>query len=201
MGSKQDEIIPTTSVTLVLIFIAPPETELEEKRIWVGNTDSKLSKAGYESAVDFARHDMWLKPTRIYCPPASHILEFVSILLPFSTPTIVEEFTDRSMGSLTGRDYRETMAEFPRRNWLGWQRSFWIAPPNGESLFDISDRVITAFRVKILPVSSSETVLIVCAPDVMRILLGFLTHTEEPEVPKLTIEPVIPYVVNGHIER
>ena len=187
-------------VTLVLILLSPSETELEEKRIWVGNTGSKLSKDGYEAASDIARHDMWLRPARNSSAPASNMLEFVSILLPFSSPTIVEEFTDRSMGSLTGRDYRETMGEFPRRNWLAWQRSFWIAPPDGESLFDISDRIITALRAKVLPIPAAETVLIVCAPDVMRILLGFLTHTEEPEVPKLAIEPVVPYVVNGDID-
>jgi 2,3-bisphosphoglycerate-dependent phosphoglycerate mutase len=184
----------------VLIFLAPPETELEEKKIWLGNTSSVLSKAGREAAIDFARNDMWMKPSRVFGAPAEHIIEFSSIILPFFTPTIVEEFTDRSMGSLTGRGYRETMLEFPRRNWLAWQRSFWNAPPQGESLFDISDRVITAFQVKVLPISITETVLIICAPDIMRILLGFLTKTEETELHKMNIEPIVPYVVNGIIE-
>jgi broad specificity phosphatase PhoE len=104
------------------------------------------------------------------------------------------------MGTLTGRSYRETLAEFPRRNWLAWQRQFWIAPPGGESMFDISERVLTAFRTKVLPIPAAETVVILCAPDIIRLVVGYLTHVEEEEVMKLKVEPVVPYVINGDIE-
>lgn len=183
----------------MIILIAPPESELEEKTIWVGNTDSKLSASGREFAIEFARYDMWVNPSRVYCAPAAHMVEFASILLPLTKIILTDEFTDRSMGSLTGRPYRETMEEFPRRNWLSWQRSYWTAPPDGESLFEISERVLSAFQTKVLPIPSAENVMIICAPDVMRIILGYLTHVEEPEVPKITIEPVVPYVVNGPV--
>jgi broad specificity phosphatase PhoE len=185
--------------TLVIILIAPPETELEENTIWIGTTDTVLSESGRAFAAEFARYDMWINPHRVFCAPAAHMVEFTSILLPFAKPILVDEFTDRSMGSLTGRAYRETMEEFPRRNWLAWQRSYWTAPPEGESLFEISERVLGAFRSKVLPIPLTENVMIVCAPDVMRIILGYLTHTEEVDVPKISIEPVVPYVVNGAI--
>ena len=120
-------------------------------------------------------------------------------MLGLDNPITLDELTDRSMGSLTNRAYRETMEEFPRRNWLVWQRSFWSAPPDGESLFDISDRILGAFIHKILPIPSAEDVLIVCAPNVMRVLIGYLTHAEEIEIPKLTIEALVPYVINGDV--
>lgn len=184
----------------MLILITPPENELEEQDIWVGNAESILSKKGHDSATEFARNDMWISPNRVYMPPAKHMVEFCSIILPnFCEPTQLPELASRSMGSIQGRGYRETMNEFPRRNWLAWQRSYWSAAPDGESLFDISDRVITAFRVKILPVESRESVLLVVAPDVMRLLIAYLQKMEEIEIPKISVESMIPYVVNGSI--
>lgn len=184
----------------MLIFLAPPETEAEKETIWLGNTSSKLSAHGIWMAQEFATYDMWIKANRLYVAPAEHLLEYANIMLPSIVPVSVEEFTDRSLGTLTGRAYRETMKEFPRRNWLAWERNYWTAPPEGESLFDISDRVLSAFRSKVLPVEAREHVVIIAAPDVIRLILGFVLKTEEPEIPKLTVEPVIPYVINGEVK-
>lgn len=183
----------------MLGLISPPETELEEQDIWVGNSFSKLSQQGLNLAVEFARNDMWIVPSRVYTAPADHMLEFCKIILPDVDPVVLHEFTDRSMGNLQGRGYRETMNEFPRRNWLAWQRSYWNAPPDGESLYDISDRVIAGFRNKILPIESRENVLLIVAPDVVRLLIGYLQKMEEIEIPKISVEPLVPYVVNGVI--
>jgi broad specificity phosphatase PhoE len=182
----------------MLVLLSPPETEAEKDNLWIGNSSTKLSQRGREAAAEFAKRNLWINPKHVYCAN-DHLVEFITYLLPETKPTILTELIDRSMGSLTGRSYRETMMEFPRRNWLAWQRSYWTAPPGGESLFDISDRVLTAFRVKILPIPSKETVLVVCAPDVMRLLIGFLTHKEEAEIPQITVEALIPYVVNGDL--
>jgi 2,3-bisphosphoglycerate-dependent phosphoglycerate mutase len=143
---------------------------------------------------------VWIKPSRIYASPASHVGEFLRILTPDSAVESVIEFTDRSMGSLMGRSYRETLGEFPRRNWLAWQRSFWVAPPDGESFFDISERVLTAFRTRVLPVRADETVMIVAPDDVLRLIIGYVTKVEEEGVPKIKIESMVPYVINGSVE-
>jgi broad specificity phosphatase PhoE len=183
----------------VLILLSPPETALEEQTIWVGNADSKLSQRGHAAAKEFALYDMWIIPDRVYTSPVNHMLEFCSIILPETTPIQLPNLIDRSMGTLTGRTYRETMAEFPRRIWLAWQRSYWSAPPDGESLFDISDRVITTFRTQILPIEAHKTVLLIVAPDVMRLIIGYLVKMEEIEIPRISVEPLVPYVVNGTV--
>lgn len=183
----------------MLILLSPPETEFDEKTLWTGTADTKLTERSRLDAAEFFRFNMWIHPDRSYCPRAAHMTEFASVIVPFATPIVLDELADRDMGSLTGLPYRETMAEFPRRNWLSWQRSFWTAPPDGESLFDISDRIIGAFVSKILPIPSAETVLILCAPDVMRILIGYLTHSEEADIPKIFIDPMVPHVINGNI--
>jgi broad specificity phosphatase PhoE len=182
----------------MLILIAPSGTTHESADLWIGTLDSTLSPEGKRDADDLAYFNHIIAD-RLFIAPAAHIVEFTKIVAS-PDPAVILELTDRSMGTLTGRDYRETMAEFPRRNWLGWYRSYWVAPPDGQSLFDISDRVLTAFRTRILPIKSREHVAIIAAPDVLRILIGYLTKIEEVEIPKIRIEPCVPHVINGDLE-
>ena len=179
----------------MLVLLAQPQTELEEQARWLGTLDSFLSERGRYAAIDFSRHDMWIKPDRVYLAPAAQHVELAKILSLDFIP--LPELSDRSMGSLSGRPYRETMAEFPRRNWLVWQRSYWTAPPEGESLFDISDRVLRAFTTKILPITAGETVLIICSANIIRLIIGYLRHLEEDEIPKIAVEGLVPYVINS----
>lgn len=181
----------------MLVLLCHPETQMQAETLWLSTLDSVLSEAGRTEAETLAGYNRVVSE-RAYVGPADHVREFAKIILHNNFET-VEEFADRSMGTLTGRSYRDTLAEFPRRNWLAWQRSYWSAPPEGESLFDISDRVLTAFRTRILPVRSTETVAIICAADVMRILIGYLSRTEEIEVPKIKIEPAVPYTIQGDL--
>ncbi len=188
----------------MLVLLTSPETEAAEKTIWIGNTDTKLSETGRNQAVEFAQYDLWFVPHRIFSAYTAHMIELTTIILAAVSDkdidvTLLPELADRSMGSLTGRAYRETMMEFPRRNWLAWRRSYWSPPPDGESLFDISDRILTAFRTKILPIPATENVLIICAPDVIRLIIGHLTHIEEPEVSKIVVEALVPYCINGKL--
>jgi 2,3-bisphosphoglycerate-dependent phosphoglycerate mutase len=178
----------------VLVLLSPPATKLEEETLWLGTLESNLSDDGRVQAEVFARSNR-THYDRAYIGPGSHLDEFAQIVLPI-TPTRITEFASRSMGTLTGRPYRETMQEFPRRNWLAWQRSYFIAPPDGESFFDISERVLTAFRTKILPIEESTNVIIIAAPDVLRILIGHLSNYDETSIPKVVIESVIPYLIH-----
>jgi broad specificity phosphatase PhoE len=182
----------------MLILIAPSGTIHEAADIWIGTLDSKLSPEGQRDAENLAYYDR-VVADRIFIAPTAHIAEFTNIVA-FPPAEVLLELTDRSMGTLTGRNYRETMMEFPRRNWLAWHRSYWVAPPEGQSFFDISDRVLTVFRTRILPIKSSEHVAIVAAQDVLRILIGYLTKTDEVEVPKISVEPCVPHIINGDLE-
>ena len=118
----------------MLVLLSPPKTEIEEEDIWLGNQNNHFSSDVITNIKDFAMRDLWMVPSRVFSPPATHMLEFLTLLLPQITPILIEELTDRSMGALTGRPYRETMQEFPRRNWLEWKRNYWVGPPGGESL-------------------------------------------------------------------
>jgi broad specificity phosphatase PhoE len=182
----------------MLILMSYSKTQHELDEIWTGTLNTELSPVGVGEAKDFAHWD-GADVDRAFVAPAAHIQEFAKIVLVRGEYEVVSELADRSMGNLTGRGYRETMVDFPRRNWLAWHRSYWSSPPEGESFFDITDRVLTALRTKILPIESAHRVAIVAAPDVLRILIGYLTKTDEADVPKIRIEPCVPHVINGDI--
>ncbi len=182
----------------MLVFLCPPETKMQAETLWLGNRDSELTSEGRKLAEELAYWDL-VQNDRAYLAPSSHVAEFASIVLMNPYVEVVDAFTDRSMGTLTGRTYRETLAEFPRRNWLAWQRSYWTEPPEGESFFDITDRVMTAFRTEILPIKSSEIVAVIAGADVLKILIGFLSNKSEAEIPKISIEPVVPYIIKGDL--
>jgi|ERR1044071_681970 2,3-bisphosphoglycerate-dependent phosphoglycerate mutase len=179
----------------MLTLICHPETELQEQKLWQGTLDSQLSANGLQIAHELEP----IAAERAYVAPSSHVLQFAKIILK-NEFTVIPQFADRSMGNLTGREYRQTLNEFPRRNWLAWHRSYWTAPPDGESLFDISDRVLTTFRTQVAPVLATEKVAIVCAADVLRMLIGYITKQDETELMKIEIQSAIPYVVNGEIK-
>lgn len=181
----------------MLILLCHPETEMQAQGLWLGDAVSPLSQTGREVAEEFAANSR-IQADRAYGAPCRQIEEFAQYALNIPVEPILA-FLDRSMGTLTGRGYRETLAEFPRRNWLGWQRSYWTAPPEGESLFDISDRVLGAFWNQILPIKSTETVCVIGAPDVLRIIIGHLSQTAITEVSKINIETAVPYVINGDL--
>jgi broad specificity phosphatase PhoE len=177
-------------------LIAPSETEKEFQKKWLGNTDSNLSETGKITAINFADNGIQYIPDRFYCSPESHCIEFASIIWPKIKPQIIEEFRARSMGILTDRYYYETMNEFPRRHWLAWNRNYWKSAPGGESFFDISERVFDAFRSKILPIKDIEHVFLICSPDIIRLIFGIINHIEEENIPKISIETCIPYIIN-----
>lgn len=182
----------------MLILIAPPETEHDLTETWTGNTDTALSEAGRGAAENLRYFDS-IDVDRAFVAPQAHHVEFAKIVLTRREYEAMPEMSDRSMGTLTGRTHRETMGEFPRRNWLAWHRSYWTAPPAGESFFDISERIRTALQTKIMPIGQNDRVAIIAAPDVLRLIVAYINKTDEIDVPKIRIEPCVAHVLNGDL--
>ena len=102
---------------------------------------------------------------------------------------------ERDDGSISGMEYKEAMALFPRRKWLEWTRNYYASPPGGESLYDVSERVLPVLVDKIMPlVDSGQTILVVTHANVMKIMFGYLQEIEESEVPLIQIENGMPYI-------
>lgn len=182
----------------MLVLLALPETEADKQTKFIGTLNTTLSEEGKSSItelLDFFHPPAWFNINRLYIAPQYQFKELANLAFPNIVAESIIEFNNRDMGSLTGMLYKEAMQEFPRRNWLAWERSFWIAPPDGESLFDISDRVLSGFCNKILPISAHEVTWIIAPVDVLKIIIGFVTHANEDQIPSIGIEPMIPHTL------
>lgn len=179
----------------MLILLAFLSSEPSESGIW--NTEDHLP---IEDNRYLLSKNIFNNIDRVYSSPSILCTVMIETLIKQgNNVSYLEGLRDRSLGSLSGRDYKETMKEFPRRKWLEWQRSYWVSPPEGESFFDLSDRIKRVLLSNILPIGLTETVLIIAAPNVLRVIIGYLNNIEEAQIPHIPIEKGIPYVINGEI--
>jgi broad specificity phosphatase PhoE len=172
----------------------------QESHIWPSNNDSPLSLVNYEQLHDIKKD---LSPVdRIFAAQSLDVTQMLQIIAPSEmTISYMENLRDRSMGTLSGKTHKETIKDFPRRHWLRWERSYWVQPPDGESFFDISDRVLKTFTLKILPVGLTEKVLVIAPSVVLKLIIGYISKMDEDFIPKINIEGLMPYVINGEIKN
>lgn len=88
-----------------------------------------------------------------------------------------EALNERDYGDLTGLDKEETAEKFGADQVKRWRRGYDTAPPNGESLADVVERVGKYFDSKIRPyLVDGKTVLIASHENALR---GLLVHVGE----------------------
>jgi len=64
-----------------------------------------------------------------------------------------------------------------------WRRSWDIAPPGGESLKDVYNRVLPCFEKYILPeLKSGKNVLVVASHNSLRALIKYLENISDEEI-------------------
>lgn len=111
---------------------------------------------------------------------------------------------ERYYGVLQGMDKDQARQKFGEDNVLQWRRSFDIAPPEGESLKDVHDRVNPYFIQKIWPqVVQNKNVLLVAHGNTLRALIKELDGIDSTEIPHLNLpfaQPII-YEYDGVLKR
>lgn len=117
------------------------------------------------------------------------------------TITQAQELRERSGGSMEGMEYAEMRKILAPRKYKLWQRDYFEAPPDGESLKDVEDRVLPYLKEYVFPlVNDGKNVLLVAHSGVIRVILGYIKKAEEPDIVKWNIENAIPYFVYNNID-
>jgi len=187
----------------MLVLVRHGETVGNRDMIWSGSSETPLTEQGVQQAIEVGRELTDITFDRVYSSPLSRALETCNYILA-ARPIYVgkpihirNEFIERSYGVLEGRDYKTTMAEFPRRKWLEWERDYLIAPPGGESLSQVEERMSGILKAEVFPLMrAGKAVLIVAHTNVIKTIIGLCKGLDEDETCQLTIEHAIPYVIN-----
>lgn len=96
---------------------------------------------------------------------------------------------ERYYGVLQGMDKNEARNKFGEEKVLLWRRSYRIAPPGGESLSDVSKRVIPYFDKYVKTfLSKGQNILLVTHGNTLRALIKHIDKISENDIPHLNLD-------------
>lgn len=103
------------------------------------------------------------------------------------------QLNERYYGKLQGLNKDETKAKYGEEQVKIWRRSYDIAPPEGESLKDTSERTIPYFKQTILPdLEKGKNILISAHGNSLRSIVMFLDKLNAEEVVRLELKTGVP---------
>lgn len=119
---------------------------------------------------------------------------------PRDTWHVAEELRERSGGTFEGMSYTEIRKILAPKQYKLWQRDYFEAPPMGESMKDIEDRVIPYMRKYVFPlVNDNKNVLVVSHNVTIMVIVGFIKKIDETEIVKKKVDHAIPYFIYGRV--
>ncbi|EPP34477.1 phosphoglycerate mutase 1 family protein [Chlamydia ibidis] len=102
---------------------------------------------------------------------------------------------ERMYGELQGKNKQQTAEQFGEEQVKIWRRSYNVAPPGGESLYDTKQRTLPYFQNTILPlIQDSKNVFISAHGNSLRSLIMDIEKLSEDEVLSLELPTGKPMV-------
>lgn len=191
-----------------LALIRHGESLWNAKGLWTGLTDIPLSDKGREEAKAAANKIKHISFDICFTSALARakqtldqILKVLNQKLPIVTSKALNE---RDYGELTGKNKWKIKEEFGEEQFLKWRRSWDVAPPGGESLKDVYNRVVPYYRDNILPkLAERKNILISAHGNSLRALVKYLENITDEQIAKLEIATGEVYVydmnTNGQV--
>ena len=107
-----------------------------------------------------------------------------------------QALNERDYGDLVGLNKQETSDKYGKEQVHSWRRSYNVAPPNGESLKDVLNRVGPYFENYIQPeLSKQKNILIAAHGNSLRAMLIKIGLYKPEEISKIEIPTGSPFVI------
>jgi 2,3-bisphosphoglycerate-dependent phosphoglycerate mutase len=108
-----------------------------------------------------------------------------------------ENLNERDYGDLVGLNKQETSEKFGKEQVHIWRRSYDTAPPNGESLKDVVERVSPYFRKNIKPLLlQNKNILIAAHGNSLRAMMIELGMYKPEEISSIELPTGSPLCIN-----
>jgi 2,3-bisphosphoglycerate-dependent phosphoglycerate mutase len=182
----------------VLVIVRHGQSQWNLENRFTGWIDIDLSPQGKEEARQAGEKLKGYKFDKAFTSAlirAQHTYEIISGIAGFNNLSLEknEALNERMYGDLQGLNKDETRAKFGAEQVHIWRRSYDIAPPNGESLKDTSERVMPYYYKMIEPeLKAEKNVLIVAHGNSLRALVKHLEGLTGDEIVKVEIPTGIP---------
>lgn len=202
----------------LLILLRHGKSVWNEKNLFTGWVDIPLSQEGIDEAIRAGQQIKTLPIDYIFTSSLVRSLMTALLALthhsskktPFIVPSDTQQqhmgaihsdeikhmiplfrseaLNERMYGLLQGKNKQQTAEEFGEEQVKLWRRSYKIAPPQGESLYDTGQRTLPYFQNTILPlIKNDKNVLISAHGNSLRSLIMHLEQLNEEQVLSLEI--------------
>jgi 2,3-bisphosphoglycerate-dependent phosphoglycerate mutase len=193
-----------------LILVRHGESLWNEKGLWTGWTDIELSEKGREEARKAGEEIKDLPIDEVYVSSLSRAKqtweEIAKVIGKQNLPTIENAaLNERNYGDYTGKNKWELKDQLGDEKFQQIRRDWDTPIPNGESLKDVSERVLPYFQEEILPkLKQGKNILISAHGNSLRSLVKYLDQISDDDISHLEIKTgeVYVYKINsdGSIE-
>lgn len=170
-----------------LILVRHGLTDWNKEGRWHGQTDIPLNEEGKKQAREAAKTIKDIKIDIAYISNLSRnkqTYQEISDVLNLNCPVFADvALNERNYGIYTGKNKWQVQKEVGEKKFLEIRRS-WDSPiPKGESLKDVSDRLIPFYRQKILKdLKRKRNVLVVSSGNPLRGLIKYLENISNEEI-------------------
>ncbi len=170
-----------------LVLVRHGQSEWNLLGQWTGLTDVSLTEDGREEARRAAKTLEDIDLHRAYSSKlerAKHTLdEIVTHLDRHDVErTEHEELNERDYGELTGKNKWQVKEEYGEEKFMAWRRSWDHPVPGGETLKDVSERVLPFYEQRVLEdLKSGKNVIVAAHGNSLRALMKYLEDVADDE--------------------
>jgi 2,3-bisphosphoglycerate-dependent phosphoglycerate mutase len=181
---------------LVIVRHGQSQWNLENR--FTGWIDIDLSPKGIEEANNAGEKLKGYVFDKAYTSALIRAQKTLGIILGIIGETDIpvekdQALNERMYGDLQGLNKDETRKKFGDEQVRIWRRSYDVAPPNGESLKDTSDRVMPYYEAKIKPdLLAGKNILISAHGNSLRALVMSLEKLSKEQILETEIPTGIP---------
>ncbi len=188
--------------TCYLVLVRHGQSEWNEKNLFTGWKDPKLTQKGVDEArkAGDELRQAGYSFDKMFTSDLFRAQETGRIILEqMGTPSIItikdQCLNERNYGDLAGLNKDEARKKWGNDQVHEWRRSFDIQPPGGESLKDTAERVLPYFKENVIPeLEKGSNILIAAHGNSLRALVMDLGKIHSEEIVKLEIATGIPLI-------
>ncbi len=171
-----------------LLLLRHLQSQWNKENRFTGWTDIPLSEEGIESAKEVAGKMAGFQIDKVYTSPLIRNRGTVSLILESlgkkDLPVVVDKALDeRNYGRLQGLNKNDIKRQYGEEQVRLWRRGWNDAPPEGESLKDVYNRVVPFYEEHIeKDLKSGKNVLVVASHNSLRALVKHLENIPDEQI-------------------
>ena len=193
---------------LILLRHGQSQWNLENK--FTGQTDVPLTKQGEKEAINAGEiiNKLNIKIDIIFCSVLTRAIKTAQLTINqlnnyshlYKDDNIImtkdSALNERDYGQLVGLNKSDVAKKYGKEQTQIWRRSYNVAPPNGESLKNVIERVDPYFSKNIKSeINNKKNVLVVAHGNSLRAMLICLNIYKPQDISKVEIPTGKPYIL------